>query len=96
VNGGGASLAAAFEAVADRESGRIAVLSGDGEVTYGELDCRANRVAHALLREGAPEEVPVLLLLEPSVALVTALLGVLKAGSSALVRCARRAPAERS
>lgn len=74
------TLASAFEAVADREGARLAVRAADGEATYADLDRRANRVAHALLREGAPEGLPVLLLLEPSVALVAALLGAAKAG----------------
>lgn len=77
---GAPTLASAFEAVADREGARLAVRAADGEATYAGLDRRANRVAHALLREGAPGDLPVLLLLEPSVALVAALLGAAKAG----------------
>jgi amino acid adenylation domain-containing protein len=76
----GLSIVAAFEAVADRENGRVAVRAGGGEVTYGELDRRANQLAHALLRGGARDELPVLLLLDPSVELVAGILGVLKAG----------------
>jgi amino acid adenylation domain-containing protein len=56
-----------------------AVVAGDQTLTYGELDCRASRLAAALRRRGVGPEVIVALLLERSPELVTAALGVLKA-----------------
>ncbi|XVU26700.1 non-ribosomal peptide synthetase/MFS transporter [Actinoplanes sp. CA-054009] len=65
---------------ADRTPGALAVVAPDGRLTYAELDRRANRVAHALLAAGVTVDEPVGVLLEHSVALPVALLGVLKAG----------------
>ncbi len=42
------NLADLFEAVADAAPDRLAVVAGDRRLTYGELDERANRVAHYL------------------------------------------------
>src|SRR4051794_3457643 len=59
---------------------RFAVKSGKEELTYAELNRRANGVARAILRARGPGPEPVALLLEKGVALVAAILGVLKAG----------------
>ncbi len=42
------NLADLFEAVADAVPDRPALIAGDRRLTYGELDARANRVAHYL------------------------------------------------
>jgi amino acid adenylation domain-containing protein len=51
-------------------------------LTYGELNQRANRLAHRLQALGAGPETIVALLLEPSLQMVTAILAVLKAGAA--------------
>ncbi|HEX8559851.1 MAG TPA: amino acid adenylation domain-containing protein, partial [Pyrinomonadaceae bacterium] len=71
-----------FEAQAEREPDRVAVVFEDRRVTYGELNRRANRLAHYLLDAGVGPESLVGLMLERSVELVVALLGVLKAGAA--------------
>ena len=54
-----------------------------GEVlSYGELDERANQLAHRLVALGVGPEVPVGVLMDRSLDLVVALLGVLKAGGA--------------
>ena len=54
-----------------------------GEVlSYGELDQRANRLAHRLIALGVGPEVPVGVMMERSLELAVALLGVLKAGGA--------------
>jgi len=54
-----------------------------GEVlSYGELDKRANQLAHRLIALGVGPEVPVGVLMDRSLDLVVALLGVLKAGGA--------------
>jgi amino acid adenylation domain-containing protein/non-ribosomal peptide synthase protein (TIGR01720 family) len=73
-----------FEAQADRTPDAIAVTFEDGSVTYGALDARANRLAHALRRRGAGPEVLVGLSMDRSIALVVAILGILKAGAAYL------------
>ena len=73
-----------FEGQAKRSPEAIAVASGDEQVTYRELNERANRLAHYLMRLGIGPEQVVGICLERSVELVTSLLGVLKAGGAYL------------
>ena len=54
-----------------------------GEVlSYGELDKRANQLAHHLVALGVGLEVPVGVMMERSLELFVALLGVLKSGGA--------------
>src|SRR5262249_32225070 len=59
-----------------------AVGCGDGQVTYGVLERRANQLAHYLGGMGVGPEVLVGLCVERSVAMVVGLLGILKAGGA--------------
>ncbi|HEX6864963.1 MAG TPA: AMP-binding protein, partial [Thermoanaerobaculia bacterium] len=61
-----------------------AVVSESELLTYGELNARANRLAHWLRRAGVGPDVPVALWLERSAEVVVALLAVLKAGGAYL------------
>jgi amino acid adenylation domain-containing protein/non-ribosomal peptide synthase protein (TIGR01720 family) len=76
------------------EPGRTAVIFGDREVSRGELDRRANHLAHRLVQAGVGPDVLVGVVLERSVELLVALLAVLKAGG-AYVPLAPDAPAAR-
>ena len=69
-----------FEAQADRTPQAIAVRHGDVALTYGELEQRANRLAHRLVALGVGPDVLVALCLERSIDLIVAMLAVLKAG----------------
>ncbi|GLY50357.1 non-ribosomal peptide synthetase [Lentzea sp. NBRC 102530] len=71
-----------------------AVVADGTSLTYAELDARANRLAHHLLRHGLRAEEPVAVLVGRSVDLVVAELAVVKAGG-AYVPLDTRAPAER-
>ncbi len=76
-----ATLASLFAAQAARTPTALAVAGADGaELTYAELDRRAEQVAHRLRALGVGPEVPVGVLLEREPDLVAALLGVHKAG----------------
>ena len=65
---------------------RPAVVDGEGgeTLTYGELEARANRLAHYLRAAGAGPERIVAVCMERSVELVVALLAVLKSGAAYL------------
>jgi amino acid adenylation domain-containing protein/non-ribosomal peptide synthase protein (TIGR01720 family) len=73
-----------FELQVERSPTATAVACGDERLTYAELDERANRLAHRLLRAGAGPERLVGLAAERSIALVTGLLAILKTGSAYL------------
>jgi amino acid adenylation domain-containing protein len=62
----------------------IAVASDDGEITYRELNVRANQLAHYLRAIGVGPEAIVGICLERSLEMVAALLGTLKAGAGYL------------
>jgi amino acid adenylation domain-containing protein len=78
------SIPALFAAWAARTPEAEAVVHGGERVTYGELEARANRLAHHLRARGAGRETPVAVLLDRSAASVAAYLGVLKAGGAYL------------
>ena len=59
-----------------------AVVFSDRQVTYDELNTRANQLAHHLRKLGVGPEVMVGILLERSIDMVVAVLGVLKAGGA--------------
>ncbi|MFD6934498.1 amino acid adenylation domain-containing protein [Streptomyces sp. NPDC059945] len=75
------SVQAAFSAQALRSPDAVAVRCAGRELTYRELDERSNQLAHRLVGLGVGPEAPVAVLMERSVDLVVALLGVLKAGA---------------
>jgi amino acid adenylation domain-containing protein len=60
----------------------VAIVDQTARLTYGELERRANRLAHRLRRLGVGPEVRVGVCLERSVDLVVGLLAVLKAGGA--------------
>jgi amino acid adenylation domain-containing protein len=71
-----------FEAQAEARPDAIAVDFEDQQITYDELNRKANQLAHYLASQGAGPEAIVGVCLDRSVELVTALIAVLKAGSA--------------
>ena len=69
-----------FAAQAARVPDAIAVVCGDTELSYAELNARANGLAHRLAAHGVGAECGVAVLLEHSADLVVALLATVKAG----------------
>jgi amino acid adenylation domain-containing protein len=76
------SLHHLFEAQVDRNSSAIAITFENEQMTYGELNRRANQLAHRLRALGVGPEVLVGLCVERGIELVIGILGILKAGGA--------------
>jgi NRPS condensation-like uncharacterized protein len=73
-----------FEEQVKRTPDRIAIVFENQQLTYRELNARANKIAHYLQRLGVKPEVLVGLYLERSLESIIGLLGILKAGGAYL------------
>ncbi|NWC10473.1 amino acid adenylation domain-containing protein, partial [Pseudomonas agarici] len=71
-----------IQAHAERLPEAVALLFGEQQMTYGELEARANQLAHRLRAEGVGPEVLVAIALERSLEMVVGLLAILKAGAA--------------
>ncbi|MFD5435786.1 amino acid adenylation domain-containing protein [Kitasatospora sp. NPDC127067] len=89
-----ATLPELFEARAAATPDAPAVVSQDGTLSYAELDSRAEHLAAHLADAGVGAETPVVLLMDRSADLLTAILAVAKAGGT-YVPLDDRHPAER-
>ncbi|MFI8460812.1 amino acid adenylation domain-containing protein [Kitasatospora sp. NPDC085464] len=74
------TLSGLFEQRVARGPDTVALVHDGGEVSYGELNSRANRLARRLVGLGVGPETGVALLMHRSVDLVVAILAVVKAG----------------
>jgi amino acid adenylation domain-containing protein len=68
------------ELQASRQPNALAVVYGEKQISYGELNRRANQLAHYLRAHGVGLEIRVGVLMERSANWIVALLGILKAG----------------
>ena len=67
----------AIDAVPDR----VALISGDEQLTYAELEEKANRLAHYLIDRGVKKDDKVGLYCRNRIEIVIAMLGIVKAGA---------------
>ncbi|MEA5516374.1 non-ribosomal peptide synthetase [Nodularia sp. UHCC 0506] len=73
-----------FEQQADQTPDKIAVVFEDQQMTYAELNAKANQLAHYLQELGVRPDVLVGLFVERSLELIVGLLAILKAGGAYL------------
>ncbi|CAM3407795.1 non-ribosomal peptide synthetase [Xenorhabdus nematophila] len=71
-----------FEAQAERNPDAIAIAFEEQTLSYGELNRRANRLAHYLIAQGVRPDSRVAICLERSPETIVGLLGILKAGGA--------------
>ena len=76
------TLPGLFEECVASDPARLAVLDSEGGLTYGELNARANQLAHHLIGQGVRPGARVGLCLEHSIELVVAMLAVVKTGAA--------------
>ena len=80
--GGAVSIHELIERQTTRSPNALAVSFDDQEITYAELNRRANQVAHFLRGLGVGPEVLVGLLADRSIEMMVGLLGILKSGGA--------------
>ncbi|MEV0414710.1 amino acid adenylation domain-containing protein [Streptomyces sp. NPDC050448] len=80
----GLTVAELFARQVERDPYAVAMVSGDSEVSYRDLDERSSRLAEALRRRHVGPETVVAVAMPRSVDLAVALLGVVKAGGAYL------------
>lgn len=71
-----------FAAQATKTPDAIAVVCGNEQITYQQLDCRANQLAHYLQQLGVAPDTLVGICIERSIDMVVGVLGILKAGGA--------------
>ncbi|HET6210090.1 MAG TPA: AMP-binding protein, partial [Jatrophihabitans sp.] len=89
------TIGTAFARVVAGTPRAIALRTSAGNLSYAELDARANRLAHHLLRRGIRPEEPVAVVDDHSAELVISLLAIVKAGGCYLGIDGKQ-PAERT
>ncbi|MBB4367216.1 amino acid adenylation domain-containing protein, partial [Bradyrhizobium sp. CIR18] len=73
-----------FEAQVQKAPEAVALVCENERLSYGELNARANRLAHHLIELGVKPDQPVAICLERSPAMVVGVLAILKAGGAYL------------
>jgi amino acid adenylation domain-containing protein len=71
-----------FERQVEQSPDAVAVVFENQQVTFADLNTRANMLAHHLKKIGVDTEAPVAVFMERSIDMIVALLGVLKAGGA--------------
>jgi 3-oxocholest-4-en-26-oate---CoA ligase len=75
------NIADLAEHAVDAVPDRVALICGDDQLTYAELDEKANRLAHYLIDQGVKKDDKVGLYCRNRIEIVIAMLGIIKAGA---------------
>ncbi len=78
----GCCLHQIFEAEVRRDGAATAIVHAEATLSYGDLNARANRIAHAILSRGVRPDDRVALCLERGPDMIAGLLAILKAGAA--------------
>ena len=70
-----------FSRMAAEFAPQVAIMRGNRQITYGELEAESNRLANFLLESGATKGTMVALFTDDPIRIITGILGVLKAGA---------------
>ncbi|MDC2943372.1 non-ribosomal peptide synthetase [Bacillus thuringiensis] len=76
------SISAQFEKQAEMRPEETAAVFRGSSISYGELNSRANQLAHALIQQGVGTDMLVGIMVRPSFDLLIGMLGILKAGGA--------------
>ncbi|HLO87426.1 MAG TPA: amino acid adenylation domain-containing protein [Nostocaceae cyanobacterium] len=71
-----------FEIQVEKTPHQIAIVFEDEQLTYQQLNQKANQLAHYLQKQGVKPEILVGLCLERSIDMIVSILGILKAGAA--------------
>ncbi|GAA3917084.1 amino acid adenylation domain-containing protein [Chitinophaga oryziterrae] len=88
------SITAYFSEQVAKNPAAIALICGNERLSYGDLDARANRLAHYLIKLGVKEEMLLPVCLQPSAGMIVSILAIMKTGA-AYVPVDPGCPAER-
>jgi 3-oxocholest-4-en-26-oate---CoA ligase len=75
------NIADLAEHAVDAVPDRVALICGDEQITYGQLEEKANRLAHFLIDQGVKKDDKVGLYCRNRIEIVIAMLGIVKAGA---------------
>jgi amino acid adenylation domain-containing protein len=78
----GKTIISLFEEQVQETPSNTALVFGEEQLTYAELNSRANRLGRLLQSKGIKEESLVAILLDPSMDMIVAMLGILKTGAA--------------
>ncbi len=73
-----------FEQQVERTPDRAAVVCGDQQLTYRDLNCKSNQLAHYLREHGVTPGIIAAIMVERSLEMMIGILGILKAGGAYL------------
>ena len=71
-----------FEKQVEMHPDRVVLYATDGEFTYDELNKKANRIAHSLIKKGVGPEDRVMFILNRNSNVIASIFGILKSGAA--------------